>query len=67
MGKFSRLGNDLYEGRVSIDFVGRAGSGTPSRPSSSLVAVFGLVVKGLNFGIEFTGGAEYRVTLPSGR
>ena len=23
MGKFSRLGNDLYEGRVSIDFVGR--------------------------------------------
>ena len=23
MGKFSRLGNDLYTGRKSIDFVGR--------------------------------------------
>ena len=23
MGKFSRLGNDLYSGRKSIDFVGR--------------------------------------------
>ena len=23
MGKFSRLGNDLYSGRRSIDFVGR--------------------------------------------
>ena len=23
MGKFSRLGNDLYSGRRSVDFVGR--------------------------------------------
>ena len=23
MGKFSRLGNDLYSGKKSIDFVGR--------------------------------------------
>ena len=30
MGKFSRLGNDLYTGERSIDFVGRRGSGTPS-------------------------------------
>jgi hypothetical protein len=29
MGKFSRLGNDLYTGRSPIDFVGAAGSGTP--------------------------------------
>ena len=31
MGKLARLGNDLYEGEVSIDFVGRKCSGTPSR------------------------------------
>ena len=24
MGKFSRLGNDLYQGKKSIDFVGAA-------------------------------------------
>ena len=65
MGKFSRLGNDLYSGKKSIDFVGRkwlwyCGSGL-----IVLLAVGGLFFQGLNMGIEFEGGAQYRVTLPS--
>ncbi len=30
-----------------------------------IIAIAALATKGLNYGIEFTGGAEYKVTLPS--
>ena len=67
MSKLSRLGNALYEGDVSIDFV------SPRRRRIwygvslliVLVAVLGLYFKGLNLGIEFEGGSEYRVSLPA--
>jgi preprotein translocase subunit SecF len=65
MGKFSRLGNDLYSGQKSIDFVGRRWLWYSISAVIVLVAVGGLVLKGINYGIEFTGGAEYRVTLPA--
>jgi preprotein translocase subunit SecF len=65
MGKFSRLGNDLYSGQKSIDFVGRRWLWYAISAVIVLVAVGGLVVKGINYGIEFTGGAEYRVSLPA--
>ena len=63
MGKFSRLGNELYNGRKSIDFVGRR----PIWYAVSLLlvgaAIAVVLLKGLNFGIEFTGGTQYRVPL----
>jgi preprotein translocase subunit SecF len=65
MGRFSRLGNELYEGRVSIDFVGRKWLWYAMSGLIVLISVAGLSVKGLDMGIEFTGGAEYRVTLPA--
>ena len=65
MGKFSRLGNDLYSGQKSIDFVGRRWLWYAISAVIVLVAVGGLVGKGINYGIEFTGGAEYRVSLPA--
>lgn len=65
MGAFSRLGNDLYSGRRSIDFVGRRWVWYSLSAVIIAVAAFGLVSKGLNMGIEFTGGAEYRITLPA--
>jgi preprotein translocase subunit SecF len=64
MGKFSRLGNDLYSGRKSIDFVGRRWLWYAISAVIVLVAISGLMFKGLNWGIEFTGGAQYRVSLP---
>jgi preprotein translocase subunit SecF len=65
MGKFSRLGNDLYTGRKSIDFVGRRRLWYAISGLIVLAAILGLYFKGLNMGIEFVGGAQYRVTLPS--
>ena len=61
MGKVSRLGNDLYTGRSSIDFVGRKWLWYAISGLIVLLAVLGLSVKGLNYGIEFTGGTQYKV------
>jgi len=65
MGKFSRLGNDLYSGQKSIDFVGRRWLWYAISVVIILVALGGLYFKGINYGIEFTGGAEYRISLPA--
>jgi preprotein translocase subunit SecF len=65
MGKFSRLGNDLYTGDKSVDFVGRRWLWYAVSAVIVVICIGGLTVKGLNWGIEFTGGAEYRVSLPS--
>ena len=67
MSKLSRLGNALYEGDVSIDFVSKRRRRIWYSISLLIVIVasLGLYVRGLNLGIEFEGGSEYRVTLPS--
>jgi len=65
MGRFSRLGNDLYSGQKSIDFVGRRWLWYAVSGVVLLAAIAGLSIKGLDYGIEFTGGAEYRVSLPA--
>ena len=67
MGRMSRLGNALYEGDVSIDFVGRKWLWYAVSGIIVLLAIAGLSVRGLNFGIEFVGGVEYTVSLPSGQ
>jgi preprotein translocase subunit SecF len=65
MGTFSRLGNDLYGGRKSYDFVHKRGLWY----AVSLVLVLGAIaivmLRGLNFGIEFTGGTQYKVSVPA--
>jgi preprotein translocase subunit SecF len=61
MGKFSRLGNDLYNGKRSVDFVGRKWLWYGISGVIVLLAVLSLSVKGLDMGIEFVGGAEYKV------
>lgn len=66
MGKFSRLGNELYQGRKSYDFVGRRALWYAISGVLVGLAVLVIVVKGLNFGIEFTGGNQYTLSnLPS--
>lgn len=67
MGKFSQLGQDLYDGTVSVDFVGRRRLWYAVSAVVVGIALVGLVWKGLNFGIEFEGGVEYRVAMPSGQ
>ncbi|GAB3762952.1 preprotein translocase subunit SecF [Nocardioides ginsengisegetis] len=65
MGKFSRLGNDLYTGRRSIDFIGRKWLWYALSGVIVLLAIGGLSLKGLDMGIEFVGGAQYKVNLES--
>ncbi len=61
MGKFSRLGNHLYSGQKSIDFVGRKWLWYAISGIIVVVAGVALMVKPLDMGIEFVGGAEYKV------
>jgi preprotein translocase subunit SecF len=61
MGRFSRLGNELYGGRRSIDFVHQRGRWYLLSAVLVGLAVAIVVLRGLAFGIEFTGGTQYRV------
>ncbi len=67
MGKLSDLGHALYEGTVSIDFVGRKWLWYGISGMILLAAVAGLAVRGINYGIEFQGGVEYQVSVSSGK
>ncbi len=62
MGKVSQLGNSLYNGSRSIDFVGRKWLWYAVSGLIVLLAVIGLSIQGLNYGIEFTGGTQYKVS-----
>ena len=67
MGRFSRLGNDLYGGRTSVDFVGRRWLWYALSGVIIVLAGSGLLFKGLNLGIEFEGGDQYTVTIPAAK
>ncbi|MEP6525531.1 MAG: protein translocase subunit SecF [Nocardioidaceae bacterium] len=63
MSKFGRIGNRLYTGDVSIDFVGRRRTWYAISALIVIVAALGLGLRGLNRGIEFKGGVEYAVQI----
>jgi preprotein translocase subunit SecF len=63
MSRFGRLGNQLYTGDVSIDFVGRRRTWYAISAAIVIVAGLGLGLRGLNMGIEFKGGVEYAVQI----
>jgi preprotein translocase subunit SecF len=67
MSKLSNMGHALYEGKVSIDFVGRKWLWYAISAVIVLAAVSGLAVRGFNLGIEFVGGVEYQVSMPAGQ
>ena len=63
MAKFSNFGNDLYSGVRSIDFVGRRKIFYTISIVMVILAVALPVARGgFNFGIEFRGGSEFRVS-----
>jgi preprotein translocase subunit SecF len=67
MSKLSQLGHSLYEGTVSIDFVGRRKLWYSLSAVIIAIAAYGVFVKGLNWGIEFEGGVEYRAAMAEGQ
>ncbi|WP_298885932.1 protein translocase subunit SecF [uncultured Serinicoccus sp.] len=62
MSRFSRMGNDLYSGARSFDIVGRRRFWYSLSAVLMIISLVGLVGRGLNFGIEFSGGSELRVS-----
>ncbi|MEV5002028.1 protein translocase subunit SecF [Nocardioides sp. LML1-1-1.1] len=66
MGKMSRLGNDLYQGRKSVDFVGRPWLFYAISAVIVGLAVAVLFIKPLNMGVEFTGGSSLSVDVGDG-
>src|SRR3954454_2735015 len=62
MPSFAAFGNDLHSGRRSIDFVGRRRLWYAIASCAVLVSLFSLGIRGLNEGIQFRGGSEFRVS-----
>ena len=62
MSKMKELGNDLYSGKVSFDFVGRRKLWYAIAITVVILSVLAPVARGgFNFGIEFRGGSEFRI------
>lgn len=61
MSRLADWGNDLYTGRRSFDFVGRSMTWYKISAVIMVIAALGFIVRPLNFGLEFTGGSEFRV------
>jgi len=62
MSRFSNFGNDLYTGKRSIDFVGRQKTWYAVSAILLVLATIGLLGRGLNIGLEFRGGSEFRIS-----
>lgn len=58
---FAALGNDLYTGVRSVPVVTRRRRFYLASGVLLAIAVLGLVLQGLNLGLEFRGGSEFRV------
>lgn len=63
MSKFRTLGNQLYSGEKSFNFVGRRKIWYAIAAVAVILAVALPILRGgFNFGIEFRGGSEFRLT-----
>ncbi|QDP96778.1 protein translocase subunit SecF [Microlunatus elymi] len=65
MSKLGQFGHRLYTGEVSYDFVGKRRRWFIISAVALLIVIIGFAFRGLNLGIEFTGGAEFQVPVAS--
>ncbi len=63
MSKVGNLGQRMYRGEVSFDFIGRKKTWYTISAIILLISVGAILFRGLNLGIEFKGGADF--TLPN--
>ncbi|MCP9208042.1 protein translocase subunit SecF [Streptomyces cucumeris] len=59
MSRLGTLGARLYRGEVGYDFVGKRKIWYGVSILITIIAIAGVVVRGLNMGIEFSGGAVF--------
>ncbi len=62
MSSFAQFGNELYTGKRSFDIVGRQKTWYAVSLVLLILASIGLFGRGLNVGLEFRGGSEFRVS-----
>ena len=62
MSRIGDLGNRLYRGEASYDFVGRRRVWYIVSATFLILSIGTLSIAGLNLGIEFKGGAQYTVS-----
>jgi preprotein translocase subunit SecF len=60
MSRLGQLGGRLYRGEVSVDFVGRQRMWYTISGVILLVCIAALLVRGLNFSVEFKGGSIFQ-------
>jgi preprotein translocase subunit SecF len=65
MSRLGSLGAHLYRGEVSYDFVAKRKIWYLISAVLLVVSIGSLLTRGLTLGIEFKGGAEFRVTSPT--
>src|SRR5438105_13674746 len=61
MSRIGEIGGRLYRGEVSFDFVGRRRVWYLISAAIVLIRLVSLLVRGLNFSVEFQGGAVFTV------
>ncbi|MCA1781037.1 MAG: protein translocase subunit SecF [Dermatophilaceae bacterium] len=62
MGQLAQIGNDLYTGKRTIRFVENSKKFLIISLVLFLLASIGFVARGLNLGMEFRGGSEFRIS-----
>lgn len=68
MTSMGQLGNDLYTGKRSFNIVGRAKTWAIVSGIIILIAIVGPFLRGgFSFGIEFTGGSEFQLSVAGER
>jgi preprotein translocase subunit SecF len=65
MSRLGDLGGRLYRGDVSINFVGRQKLWYAISGCIVIIAIVGLLVRGLNFSVDFKGGSIFTVKAPN--
>jgi preprotein translocase subunit SecF len=65
MSRLGDVGGRLYRGDVSINFVGRQKIWYTISACIVVIAIVGLLVRGLNFSVDFKGGSIFTVKAPN--
>ena len=65
MSRIGQVGSRLYRGEVSVNFVGRKRTWYSISGAILLISIVALLVHGLDFSVDFKGGAVFQFSAPS--
>jgi preprotein translocase subunit SecF len=65
MSRLGQVGGMLYRGEVSVNFVGKRRMWYTISAVVILISLAALIIRGLDFSVEFKGGAVFTVQAPS--